>query len=120
MTAQNPTARVTSAELLKARTSPVTWGFAGAILLLTAINTSLSLGDPVTDLSTKAGISHAFTAGRDFAVLFIALGAVGAAGEFRHRTAVPTFLTTPARHRVLVAKATAYVAVGGILALVCV
>jgi ABC-type transport system involved in multi-copper enzyme maturation permease subunit len=120
MTTDQRTPRLWRAELLKARTSPVTWGFAATIVLLTAMNTSLSLGDPLADLGTDAGISHAFKAGRDFAVLFIALGAVGAAGEFRHRTAVPTFLTTPARHRVLAAKAAAYGVVGALLALGCV
>jgi ABC-2 type transport system permease protein len=107
-------------ELLKARTSPVTWGFAAAIVALTALNTSLSLSDALTPLSTEDGVRHVFTAGRDFAVLFVALGAVGAAGEFRHRTAVPTFLATPARDRVLVAKALAYAAFGLLVALGCV
>ena len=116
----NQPARVWRSELLKARTSPVTWGFAAAIILLTAINTSLSLGDPLSDLTVDEGVRHAFTAGRDFAVLFIALGAVGAAGEFRHHTSVPTFLTTPARHRVLAAKASAYAVVGALLAVGCV
>ena len=37
--------------------------------------------------------------GRDFMILFVALGAVGAAGEFRHGTAIPTFPATPVRGR---------------------
>ena len=113
-------ADVLRSELLKTRTSPATWGFAAVIVLLTALNTSLTLGDPLTRIDTDAGVRHIFTAGRDFAVLFIALGAIGAAGEFRHQTAVPTFLTTPARSRVLTAKALAHACAGLLVALACV
>lgn len=113
-------ANVLRGELLKTRTSPATWGFAAAIVLLTALNTSLSLGDPLTQIATDAGVRHIFTAGRDFAVLFVALGAIGAAGEFRHQTAVPTFLTTPARARVLAAKTLAHACAGLLVALTCV
>ena len=60
------------------------------------------------------------TAGRDFAVLFIALGALAAAGEFRHKTAVPTFLATPRRSKVLVGKVTAQACVGLLIAAACV
>jgi ABC-2 type transport system permease protein len=111
---------VLRSELLKIRTSPATWGFAAIIVLLTALNTSLVLGDPYTQIATEAGVRHIFTAGRDFAVLFIAFGAIGAAGEFRHQTAVPTFLTTPARSRVLAAKALAHACAGLLIALACV
>ena len=113
-------ANVLRSELLKTRTSPATWGFASVIVLLTALNTSLTLGDPLTQIATDAGVRHIFTAGRDFAVLFIALGAIGAAGEFRHQTAVPTFLTTPARSRVLAAKTLAHACAGLLVALTCV
>ena len=113
-------ANVLRSELLKTRTSPAAWGFAAVILLLTTLNTSLTLGDPLTQIATDAGVRHIFTAGRDFAVLFIALGAIGAAGEFRHQTAVPTFLTTPARSRVLTAKALAHACAGLLVALACV
>jgi ABC-2 type transport system permease protein len=112
--------KVLRSELLKTRTSPATWGFAAVIVLLTALNTSLSLGDPLTQVATDAGVRHIFTAGRDFAVLFIALGAIGAAGEFRHHTAVPTFLITPARSRVLTAKTLVHACSGLLIALTCV
>lgn len=106
-------------ELLKARSMPATWGFLAAIAVMTALNTTLSLSDPETAVATDAGVRHVFTAGRDFAVLFIALGAVGAATEFRHGTAVTTFLITPGRPRVLAAKGVAFALIGLAVAVAC-
>ncbi|TFV63645.1 ABC transporter permease [Geodermatophilus sp. DF01-2] len=42
------------------------------------------------------------------AVLSLILGIIGMTQEYRHRTATPTFLTTPRRGRVVVAKLLAY------------
>ena len=112
--------RLLASETRKASSTPVTYGFLAAILAFTALNTSLSLGDPGSRLDTAEGVRHVFSAGRDFLFLFIALGAVGAAGEFRHGTAVPTFLATPARWRVLVAKLAAHLGLGAIVAAACV
>ena len=112
--------RLLASETRKASSTPVTYGFLAAILAFTALNTSLSLGDPGARLDTAGGVRHVFSAGRDFLFLFIALGAVGAAGEFRHGTAVPTFLATPARWRVLVAKLAAHLGLGAIVAAACV
>ena len=53
------------------------------------------------------------------AVFFLAvLGAIAAAGEYRHRTISQRFLASPARHRVLLAKLRAYAVVGAGAALV--
>ena len=107
-------------EARKAASTPVTYGFLAAILAFTALNTSLALSDTTAGLDTAAGVRHIFSAGRDFLFLFIALGAVGAAGEFRHGTAVPTFLATPARWHVLAGKLAAHVGLGAIVAVACV
>jgi ABC-2 type transport system permease protein len=51
-------------------------------------------------------------------VLLLILGIIGMTQEYRHRTATPTFLTTPRRGRVITAKVLAFAIVAVPLALV--
>ena len=51
-------------------------------------------------------------------VLFVVLGIIGTTQEYRHRTATPTFLTSPHRGRVVIAKLLAYAVAAIPLALV--
>jgi len=50
----------------------------------------------------------AFSAGSQATMLMLILGIIGMTQEYRHRTATPTFLTTPRRGNVVVAKLAAY------------
>jgi ABC-2 type transport system permease protein len=52
--------------------------------------------------------SLAFSVASNGVVFALILGIIGTTQEFRHRTATPTFLTTPKRGRVVVAKLLAY------------
>ncbi|MGY1986140.1 ABC transporter permease [Blastococcus sp. SYSU DS0669] len=51
-------------------------------------------------------------------VLFLIVGIIGMTQEYRHRTATPTFLTTPRRGRVVIAKLLAYALAATLFALV--
>ncbi|MFP5370602.1 MAG: ABC transporter permease [Actinomycetes bacterium] len=59
------------------------------------------VGDPVYE-------QLALAVSAETASLFLILGIIGMTQEYRHRTATPTFLTTPRRWRVVVAKLVAY------------
>ena len=59
------------------------------------------IGDPQFEQGALSQASGA-------TVLFLILGIIGMTQEYRHRTATPTFLTTPRRGRVVIAKLLAY------------
>jgi hypothetical protein len=88
---------------------------------ITALYASLLIGfsdSPDTwtlPLTTAEGQRTLFaTAASGAAPLAAVFGAIGLTGEYRHRTATMTFLTTPQRGRVIVAKIATYgtVAIG--------
>ena len=49
-----------------------------------------------------------FSVGANASVLLLILGVIGMTQEYRHRTATPTFLTTPRRGNVVIGKLIAY------------
>ncbi|MBI1757783.1 MAG: ABC transporter permease [Actinobacteria bacterium] len=68
--------------------------------------------NPSPPLSTEAGLHNLFATAATGSVFAIVLGAVGMTSEFRHLTATPTFLASPHRGRVVVAKLITYAMVG--------
>lgn len=60
----------------------------------------------------------ALATGANANILFLILGIIGMTQEYRHRTATPTFLTTPRRYQVVAAKLIAYALVSVLFALV--
>jgi ABC-type transport system involved in multi-copper enzyme maturation permease subunit len=58
-----------------------------------------------------------FSVAANASVFLLILGIIGMTQEYRHRTATPTFLTTPRRGRVITAKVLAYAVVAVPMAL---
>ena len=65
-------------------------------------------GPPLPPVGSAAYEQLALATGSNVAVLFLILGVIGMTQEYRHGTATPTFLTTPRRGLVVVAKLVAY------------
>jgi ABC-2 type transport system permease protein len=108
--------RLLAAELMKLTTTRLNWWLLLAALAITALYASLSIAfadNTVTmPLSTPQGQRTLLAVGAGAAAPLVAvLGAIGVTGEFRHATATTTFLATPRRGRVLVAKSITYAAV---------
>jgi ABC-type transport system involved in multi-copper enzyme maturation permease subunit len=78
----------------------------GFAVLLTAF-----AGDPQSGIPPVGSGQYeqlAFAVPANVTVLTLILGIIGTTQEYRHRTATPTFLATPRRGRVVVAKLLAY------------
>lgn len=112
------------AELLKLRTTRIGYGLLLTAATLSALFASLGAAragngrSNVPPLSTAGGLGTVTTV-TGFAMLLAGvLGVVIASGEFRHATATLTYLATPARGRVLAAKAVAAALAGAVFGLV--
>jgi ABC-2 type transport system permease protein len=103
--------RLTRVELLKIRTTRTPLGLLAATIGITAVITALdaarSGGKFAPPLSTSAGLSFVITITGFALLMALILGIIVSSGEFRHGTATITYLGTPNRSRVLVAKAIA-------------
>lgn len=118
--------RLVAAELGKLLTTRLwLWLLLGS-LALTALYAALAIafaGDPdnpTPPLSTAPGQRTVFSVGAGAAIPLVAvLAAIGVTGEFRHRTATATFLATPHRGRVVLAKLVTYGLAGIAYALAC-
>jgi len=119
-------------ELRKIRSTRLWWGLLIGAVVYTLIQAAASAalagqaagnGQPATaSLDTAAAIrgvyaSAAFSGAYIFAMI---LGITGMTGEYRYQTITPTFLATPRRARVVLAKMLAHLVVGVGYGAVCV
>ena len=97
-----------AAEWLKLRTIRLLYaGIPAAVILsCAAVAGEIFSGHAVgpSGLATSEGVRRVFAVTGAGAILIMVVGVVIAAGEYRHGTAGDTFLTTPRRERVVVAK----------------
>ncbi len=118
--------RLVTAELHKLATTRLWLWLLGGSVALTALYASLAIafGDspdnPTPPLASPGGQRTVFSVGQGAGTLVAVLAAIGLTGEFRHQTATTTFLATPHRARVVLAKLIAYGLVGIGYALVCI
>lgn len=93
------------------------WMALGAIAI-TALFMSFTIaldgseGNPQPPLSTPEGQRNLFAVAGASGVFVLILGIIAITGEFRHQTVTPTFLATPHRGRVVVAKVVTYALAG--------
>lgn len=117
------------AELLKVRTTRMWWGLLLGACLLTALQGLVTAftaglepgpGQPrLPTLGDPSMVRSVYGAGFDSGYVFgLVLGIIGMAGEYRHQTLTPTFLATPRRSRVVLAKLLTYAGLGALYGLV--
>jgi len=118
--------RLVRAEVLKLGTTRTWWGLAagivgGALLALffwgTTINAEFEaarrVGDRLTTAELDQRAAELYTAGQFFGLMFVMLlGVLMVTNEHQHQTATATFLVTPKRERVVLAKLVTALAAG--------
>jgi ABC-2 type transport system permease protein len=106
------------AELLKLRTTRVFWVYVAAALAFVPVSVALAItaGPAIGPLGSSAGVRNVMSAASGGALLVLLVGISMMAGEVRHNTATTTFLISPERRRVLLAKLAAGGIVGGCIA----
>lgn len=89
------------------------------LMLSFAGETDSRTGAPIFPPIDDPTIQTMALSGASSATIFIAvLGVIGITAEYRHRTVVPTFLATPNRWQVILAKFVAYLVFGLVFAVV--
>lgn len=110
-----------SAELFKLRTVRTGWVLMGTVVAITMLSVAAAvagLADANQDLESPEGVKAVLHVAGSGALFVLMLGITITAGEYRHRTAVDTFLTTPKRSQVLLAKLISALSTGVVYGLV--
>lgn len=112
-----------AAELLKLRTTRLVYGLLAATVVLALIGVAASVAtagdfDQSFALDTDEGVRNVFSSAGAGSIFVLVLGILGMTSEFRHGTMTETFLVTPERGRVVLAKMVVYAGVGLVFAVV--
>jgi ABC-type transport system involved in multi-copper enzyme maturation permease subunit len=105
-------------ELYKLRTTPAAWVSLAVTLGLTLASVASNAlvpnpGGPA--FGTTDHVNHTLSISALTSMVMLAIGVLVAAGEYRHRTIMQTFLAQPRRGRVLAAKAVTVLGIGTIV-----
>ena len=100
------------------------WLLVGALALtaLGVVGTVLTDGsadDPGPGLVTAEGQRNLFAQSGSASVFVVVLAIIGITAEYRHLTVTPTYLATPRRSRVVLAKLVTYGLVGLVYSVLC-
>jgi len=118
------TGRLLRSELTKVLTTRLWWGLLVGVVLYTGLQAAATAGfagvDPGAGQAASPGLADDETIRSIYAsatytgayIFAMVLGVTGMTGEYRYQTITPTFLATPRRARVVVAKAGAHLVVG--------
>ena len=111
-------------ELLKIRSTRMWWGMAAGALAFVALSviaqvfaSGSSPGAPT--LAEETGVRSVWAGAGGATVFALVLGILGMTTEYRHQTISATFLATPRRSRVVLAKMAAHALVGLALGFAC-
>jgi len=106
--------RLIRAELLKLTTTRTFWAYVLIVLALVPLALAKTIENPGAGvvLDSSEGVRTVIAAGSFSSLLLVVIGNLAMAGEFRHNTITATFLITPKRRRVVLAKLAASALVG--------
>ena len=111
--------RLISLELHKLRTTPAAWVAIVITVLLGALSVATNTFGPITPGGPAFGstdhVNHALSVSALTSMVMLSIGVIMVASEYRTRTIVSTFLATPQRARVLVAKLATVLGLGAVL-----
>ncbi|MEI7629530.1 MAG: hypothetical protein WCJ73_00080, partial [Actinomycetes bacterium] len=108
----------TTKVLLWLTIATVAFSALNVVLLVFLTPRAMDISTDVNFLLDPAYVTNILGAAGSSSIFILILGIIGMTGEYRHMTITSTFLVTPKRPRVLIAKGIAYALLGAALGLI--